>query len=170
MKEIERKWKLTRAQATEFLNRNWPEKCYNIYQGYFYCDDPNKEFRVRLMTNKDDPHDDKSYLTIKDKTYNKERKELEISVRKESAFLLLNECERFLEKNRYICSDGLELNIYKGEPNFLAIIEKEFESITESEQYVPNFEYEEEVTYDPAFYNFNLCKKVKHEDRNVDKN
>ena len=159
MKEIERKWKLTKSQAIEFLNKNWPEKCYNIYQGYFYSDDPNREFRVRLMTNKDDPKDDKAYLTIKDKVYAKERKELEISIVKESAFLLLNECERFLEKNRYICSNGLELNIYKGEPEFLAIIEKEFESIVESEQYVPNFEFEKEVTYDSAFYNFNLCKQ-----------
>lgn len=167
MKEIERKWKLTKSQATEFLNRNCPEKCYNIYQGYFYVDDPNREFRVRLMINKDDPKDDKAYLTIKDKIYKKERKELEISIEKESALLLLNKCENLLEKNRYICSDGLELNIYKnykGEADFLAIIEKEFESIVESEQYVPNFEFEEEVTYDPAFYNFNFCKKVKHED------
>ena len=109
MKEIERKWKLTKSQATEFINRNWPEKCYNIYQGYFYCDDPNREFRVRLMTNKDNPTDDKAYLTIKDKIYAKERKELEISIGKESALLLLNECENFLEKNRYICSDGLYL-------------------------------------------------------------
>lgn len=163
MKEIERKWKLTKSQVIEFLNRNWPEKCYNVYQGYFYVDDPNREFRVRLMTNKDDPTDDKAYLTIKDKIYKKERNELEIRIEKESALLLLNECERVLEKNRYICLDGLELNIYKGEADFLAIIEKEFESIVESEQYIPNFEFENEVTYDPAFYNFNLYKKVKHE-------
>lgn len=162
-KEIERKWKLSKSQASEFVHKNWPEKCYNIYQGYFYSDDPNREFRVRLMTNKDDPKDDKAYLTIKDKIYKKERKELEISIEKESALLLLNECEGFLEKNRFICSDGLELNIYKkykGETDFLAIIEKEFESIVESEQYVPNFEFEEEVTYNPAFYNFNLYKKL----------
>jgi CYTH domain-containing protein len=116
------------------------------------------------MTNKDDPKDDKAYLTIKDKIYKKERKELEISIGKDSALLLLNEYEGFLEKNRYICSDGLELNIYKGEADFLAIIEKEFESIVESEQYVPNFEFEEEVTYNPAFYNFNLYKNADKND------
>lgn len=159
--EIERKWKLTKSQATEFLKRNWYGKCCNIYQGYFYLDDPNREFRVRLMTDKDDPKEDKAYLTIKDKIYKKERKELEISIERDSALLLLNECEKFLEKNRFFCSNGLELNIYKkykGETDFLAIIEKEFESITESEQYVPNFEFEKEVTSDGTKYGINLAK------------
>lgn len=173
MKEIERKWKLSHKQAVEFINDNWPEKCFEIFQGYFYCDDPNKEFRVRLMINRDEPNDSKAYLAIKDKTYKKERKELEISIEKETAFLLLKECEYFFKKNRFICKNGLELNMYKQEKKDfskldpLVIIEKEFDSLEESEQYVPEFQFEEEVTENPEYFNFNLCKKFNETLENI---
>lgn len=171
--EIERKWKLSPKQAVEFINDSWPEKCFEIFQGYFYCDDPNKEFRVRLILNGDEPNESKAYLTIKDKTYKKERKELEISIEKETTFLLFKECEYFCKKKRFICKNGLELNMYKQEKKDfsqldpLVIIEKEFDSLEESEQYVPEFQFEEEVTENPEYFNFNLCKKFNETLENI---
>ena len=47
-KELERKFILTKDQATKFMERRLVFGVFKIFQGYFNLDDPNNEFRIRL--------------------------------------------------------------------------------------------------------------------------
>lgn len=105
-------------------------------------------------------------MTIKEKTSNviSKREELELSILLEDAFKLIkNDCERFIEKTRYLINDKhmYEINYFSKE---CIILEIEFQSEEEANNYIPNFEYDLEITKNKSFYNFNVASKLSIEE------
>jgi CYTH domain-containing protein len=98
--ELERKFILTKEQATEFMERRLVFGVFKIFQGYFNLDDPNNEFRIRLSY--PDTYHPKlsSFLTIKSKDINcGKRNEFEFSISAQDAFHTISkDCKKFIER------------------------------------------------------------------------
>lgn len=170
-RELERKFILTKDHATEIMERRLVFGVFKIFQGYFNLDDPNNEFRIRLSY--PDTYHPKlsSFLTIKSKDINcGKRNEFEFSISAQDAFHTISkDCKKFIEKTRYLIQFNTdkskeliaELNVFNKE---LIILEIEFTSEKDMNEFIPNFEFENEVTNDDSKYGINLANEMSKED------
>lgn len=164
-KEIERKFLLTISQAKKLYKENVPFLCFNILQGYFWNDDENREFRVRVEFTEDRPNIINSFLTIKEKNPKNpiEREELEVLINSKKGIELLKNCSKFISKRRYISNIkkdniNIEVNVFD-ELEGLTIAEIEFDNQDQANNYIPSFEFEREVTNETDKFGFNLAKE-----------
>ena len=131
MKEIERKYKITKEQFNDIIKKSFPEFSTKIFQGYFFNDDPDREYRIRAiktpMSEYIPDFEFKYFLTIKNKNTGN-RIEHEVQLTKESAKDLLNHCTKFINKTRYLIlwenENYLEVDVYNDD---LIIVEIEFD-------------------------------------------
>ena len=147
--EIERK----------FLVKKLPEQLEQyeqkrIAQGYL-CTNPV----VRIRRSNDD-----YYLTYKGKGL-LAREEYDLPLTAESFEHLLPKIDGILiDKIRYLIplEDGhtAELDIFQGKLTPIRLVEVEFDSVEEAEQFVAPHWFGEDVTYSPKYYNSNLSKTL----------
>ena len=147
--EIERK----------FLVKDLPEHLEQyeqkrIAQGYL-CTNPV----VRIRRSNDD-----YYLTYKGKGL-LAREEYDLPLTAESFEHMLPKIDGILiDKVRYLIplEDGhtAELDIFQGKLTPIRLVEVEFDSVEEAEQFVAPDWFGEDVTYSPKYYNSNLSKML----------
>lgn len=157
--KIERKYLITKTQCEKLLSVSEPYECHVIFQGYFWADDPNKEFRVKFETLEAENILVLPSLTIKDKKSTEifNRIELDVPISFQSALKLFEDCKSFIWKKRYIIyknENRLEINYFSDK---LIIVKIEFNSNESFENFTPSFEYEKEVTFDKQYYGKNLA-------------
>lgn len=158
-KEFERKFLINPDQYHEIINISFPVLTKRIFQGYFWTDRQEEEFRVRVEEFTDEKNvirDFSKYLTIKDSGLS-EREELEFIISSKDAYnIFTKKCSKFLEKTRYIIHWK---NFKKLEVNFIndmLLVEIEFDNKEECDNYIPDFPFEKEVTNDKNYYSKNL--------------
>ena len=146
--EIERKFLVASLPDLSSLSGE------EILQGYISTVADCAEVRVRQKGSK-------YFQTIKSEGGLK-RREIEVEISKEQFDSLWPETEgRRLNKTRYeIPYDGvtIELDVYGGELEGLAVAEVEFETEQESVRFTPPSWFGQEVTNDRAFRNKSLAK------------
>lgn len=143
--EIERKF-LVKEIPNNILKQS------NITQGYL-CYDP--EIRIRNI-------DDKKYfLTIKTSDCSMIRDEHEIEIQKEIYSSLFKETKAIINKTRsYVnLSTGLTAEIDSYDDG-LVVVEVEFKTKENADDFIPPSWFGEEVTYNKAYKNVNLAHKV----------
>jgi CYTH domain-containing protein len=158
-KEFERKFLINVEQFLEITNISSPVLIKRIFQGYFWTDSREKEYRVRV----EEFTDEKSiirgaskYLTIKDFGL-AEREELEVAISSKDVYnIFTKKCSKFLEKTRYIIhwKNFKKLEINKIRDTLL--VEIEFDNKEECDKYIPDFPFLKEVTNDKNYYSRNL--------------
>ena len=144
--EIERK----------FLVKEIPDltqaKCYEIVQGYL---SPNPETRVRKR-------DNEYFLTIKG-VGDVVREEKETKISEKEGKELFSKVESLLvEKTRYLISIGkytAELDIYKNRLKGLVVVEVEFETVSDAENFVPPKWFGEDISKNKEYRNKVLAYK-----------
>lgn len=147
LKEIERKF------LVNFLPKNLNRYISNkIVQGYVNCDS-KKEVRVRQKGD--------LYFQTKKVGGGKVRIEDEIKIQKEKFNLLWNKTKgKRIEKIRYEIPYKkyvIELDIYEGDLKGLIVAEVEFNSVKESDKFIPPNWFGEEVTHIDNYKNKNLA-------------
>lgn len=147
LKEIERKF------LVNFLPKNLNKYISNkIVQGYVNCDS-KKEVRVRQKGD--------LYYQTKKVGGGKVRIEDEIKIQKEKFNLLWNKTKgKRIEKIRYEIPYKkyvIELDIYGGDLRGLIVAEVEFNSVKESDKFIPPNWFGEEVTHIDNYKNKNLA-------------
>jgi adenylate cyclase len=127
----------------------------NIVQGYLAIEPDGAEARLRKIGDR--------YVESYKGSGRLERRELEIELSRDQFDALWPATEgRRLEKVRYKIDSGgqtIELNIYKGKLEGLALAEIEFRSRAESEGFESPDWLGEEVTEDKRYKNQNLAQK-----------
>jgi CYTH domain-containing protein len=170
--ECERKFLLTADQCKKLFENRPPISCSKIFQGYFYPTSEEREFRVRVQKNDRGMHSTTlAFLTLKEKVRPNEpytnpmvREEIEVSISPDEAKKLIETvCEFFISKKKYYINGGkdaypIEVHVFS-DGRILAEIE--FANTTECLNYTPDFEFEEEMTYDNAGYSF-YTSTVRH--------
>jgi CYTH domain-containing protein len=158
-KEFERKFLINIDQYHEIINISFPVIAKRIFQGYFWTDSREMEYRVRVEEFTDEKNAIRNfskYLTIKDFGLS-EREELEFIISAKDAYnIFTKKCSNFLEKTRYIIHwknfKKLEINFI----NDMLLVEIEFDNKEEYDKYIPDFPFEKEVTNDKNYYSKNL--------------
>lgn len=158
-KEFERKFLINTDQYLEIMNISFPVCAKKIFQGYFWTDSREKEYRVRVEEFTDEKNiirNFSKYLTIKDFGLS-EREELEVVISSKDAYnIFTKKCSRFLEKTRYIIHwknfKQLEINRIQD----MLLVEIEFDNKEECDNYIPDFPFQKEVTNDKNYYSKNL--------------
>lgn len=148
--EIERKWLVDDKAVPKHLF----QVPLRVDQRYLeVLDSENDEARIRRKG-------DRYFLTIKKgEGVKREETEVEIPYETYDAIRSLPNLNK-LEKIRYEIPDGkytIELDIYVGDLERLATAEVEFDTIEESESYVPPEWFGREVTDDKRYKNKNLA-------------
>ena len=159
--EIERKFLVDLNKSDKIFKGFSLIDDYSIFQGYFFTDNTEHEFRIRLI--KRDKYFESAYLTIKNKTTDLSREEIELSIDvKEALDILENKCTCYNYKYRevYQFQDKIiEFNkMFLSKPAF-GLIEIEFNS----EEEAADFDYKiilgnevTEVTGKDEYYNRNI--------------
>jgi CYTH domain-containing protein len=159
--EIERKFLVDLNKSDKIFKGFSLIDDYSIFQGYFFTDNTEHEFRIRLI--KRDKHFESAYLTIKNKTTDLSREEIELSIDvKEALDILEHKCTCYNYKYRevYQFQDKIiEFNkMLLSKPAF-GLIEIEFNS----EEEAADFDYKiilgnevTEVTGKDEYYNRNI--------------
>jgi CYTH domain-containing protein len=137
--EIERKFLVDLNKSDKIFKGFSLIDDYSIFQGYFFTDNTEHEFRIRLI--KRDKHFESAYLTIKNKTTDLSREEIELSIDvKEALDILEHKCTCYNYKYRevYQFQDKIiEFNkMFLSKPAF-GLIEIEFNS----EEEAADFDY-----------------------------
>lgn len=155
MHEIERKWK-TLIETAPFITKDEIIKTERIMQYYI----PSKlcEFRVRKVLDIDDNYF-KYILTIK-KGSGLKRKELEFNIPYKVFNFFKKISNKKLNKLRVTIKDNLEINFFDDIYDFV-LIEKEFKTIKEANEYIPPKWVGLEVTNDCNYKNINLARRIK---------
>ena len=144
--EIERKYLIKR----DFLN--FPTQGNRIVQGYLWSE-KEKSMRIRITKGK-------GFLTIKTGANPLSRLEYEYEIPMDDAEELLNQCEKKIEKKRFIikyAGMSWEVDVFEGENKGLILAEIELDS--------ENQEFEKpdwlglEVTQDKRYLNVNLINQ-----------
>lgn len=150
----------------KFLIKSLPEnfglaKKFCIRQGYVAIEDGKFEVRIREKSGK-------FYQTVKSMN-NLNRIEIEFEMRNEDFEKLWEITEgRRIYKTRSELFDSkvkIEIDIYEGELNGLQIAEVEFNSILDSENFVPPVYFGKEVTNDKRYKNYLLAVQGKPKDQ-----
>ncbi|MCF8259466.1 MAG: hypothetical protein K9J12_01715 [Melioribacteraceae bacterium] len=150
----------------KFLIKYLPEnfdlaKKFCIRQGYVAIEDGKFEVRIREKSGK-------FYQTVKSMN-NLNRIEIEFEIRNEDFEKLWEITEgRRIYKTRSELFDSkvkIEIDIYEGELNGLQIAEVEFNSILDSENFVPPVYFGKEVTNDKRYKNYLLAVQGKPKDQ-----
>ena len=129
-----------------------PTKGNRIVQGYLWSE-KGKSMRIRLTKGK-------GFLTIKIGTNPLSRLEYEYEIPLADAEELLDQCDKKIEKIRYIITYvGMdwEVDVFEGENKGLILAELELES--ESQEFEKPLWLGMEVTEDTRYLNVNLLKK-----------
>lgn len=172
--EFERKFLMTQEEVKKIFDKKLPYACYKIVQGYFWEEDPKKEFRIRVQVFDDYNSKPYSTLTIKEIPENifnhegSDREEFEINVDNHGAlYHLKNTCSKFLEKTRYLVewksNIKLEINVLNERLNILEI---EFLTKEDMLNYEPDFDYSEEITNERRYYSNNMASEYSKEEIN----
>lgn len=147
-KEIERKF-LINHEKWHILNKN---EGVLFRQGYLLAS-PAKTIRVRIA-------DEKGFLTIRGATEGITRSEFEYEIpRKEAEELLEQFADSEILKLRYFIIDKeykWDVDVFLGENEGLILAEIELE--TEGEDIILPDWVEQEVSYDPRYFNANLIE------------
>lgn len=142
MIEIERKF-LVKEPPLDYLS--W--KCITIQQGYLAFGSDNSEVRIRSL-------DKKYYQTVKT-GFGLTRSEIEIEITEQQFKTLWPATEgKRVIKNRYLKNQNshlIELDIYEEKLSGLIIVEVEFSSEKESEEFSPPSWFDREITNDPNY-------------------
>ena len=149
--EIERKFLVN----TDLLSNVLPKTGLSIKQGYFVS---NEQFAVRVRTK-----GPKGFITIKGAGNGISREEFEYEIPVTEAEQMLELFAKpYLHKIRYeIPHEGhtWEVDVFQGELAPLQLAE--IELTQEDESFIkPDF-VREEVTFDPAYLNSNIVKRLK---------
>lgn len=159
--EIERKFLVDLNKSDKIFKDFSLIDDYSIFQGYFFNDNTEHEFRIRLI--KRDKHFESAYLTIKNKTTDLSREEIELSIDvKEALNILEHKCTCYNYKYREVYqfqNKIIEFNkMLLSKPAF-GLIEIEFNS----EEEAADFDYKiilgnevTEVTGKDEYYNRNI--------------
>lgn len=158
-KEFERKFLINVEQYLEIMDISFPVCAKRIFQGYFWTDSREKEYRVRVEEFTDEKNiirNFSKYLTIKDFGLS-EREELEVAISSKDAYnIFTKKCNKFLEKTRYTIHwknfKKLEINKIRD----ILLVEIEFDNKEECVTYIPDFPFLKEVTNDKNYYSKNL--------------
>ena len=131
----------------------YPSK--NILQGYLAIDATGSELRLRKMGNR--------YFETFKGSGRLQRKELEIELSSDQFNLLWPATEgRRIEKVRYkidYAGKTIELNLFHGNLEGLALAEVEFPSTEQSEKFAPPDWLGEDVTEDTRYKNQSLAQR-----------
>lgn len=123
---------------------------FHIIQGYLNRD-PERTVRIRIR-------DDKSFLTVKGKTYGISREEFEYEIPMEDARMMLKLCSgRVIDKTRYLVpfkGHIWEVDEYHGDLEGLIVTEVELKRADEKIA-IPPFAGRE-VSGDPRYFNSQL--------------
>lgn len=109
--------------------------------------------------------DDDYYLTYKGKGL-LAREEYNLPLNKESYYHLREKADgNFISKRRYLipipdASLTIELDIFDEPFTPLIIAEVEFSSEEEAAAFIPPVWFDEDVTFDPAYHNSNLSRRI----------
>ncbi len=144
--EIERKYLIKEELLDLPANGN------NIVQGYLWSE-KGKSMRIRITKGK-------SFLTIKTGTNPLSRLEYEYEIPMVDAEELLSQCDKKIEKTRYIiefAKMNWEVDVFEGENKGLIVAEIELES--EDQQFEKPEWLGAEVTEDTRYLDINLLIK-----------
>ena len=122
---------------------------------YYFMLEGKSEARVRR---KETGGATKYYLTIK-VGEGLVRTEVEIEITKAQFDELARTTNRVVAKTRIVTEEGFEIDIYEGSLTGLIIVEKEFSSEEEANNFVPPSWFGENVTQDKRYKNKNLATK-----------
>jgi CYTH domain-containing protein len=157
--EIERKFLLYPNEHLQNLVMGC--ESHEIVQGYLSV---NPEIRIRKLD-----HD--YFLTTKSKGALL-RKEVETRLSQEAYYILLNLCSPIIRKTRYIMKLGnsknvAEIDVFKTEAlKGLVLVEVEFDTLCEANNFVPPKWFGKEVTNNPNYKNKNLLTYFKNHPAN----
>lgn len=154
--EIERKYLLTSFSTDLPLKRQ-----FEVYQAYLSID-PEVRIRRNVVSGKDVAY----FLAVKS-SGSMVRHEVEMYIRAEHFYALADMVpQRFIKKNFriYELPNGLELEcsqVDEGWDTEFIYAEVEFPSVEEAESFTPSFEFEKEITDDPAYKMKNYWKRTR---------
>lgn len=162
--EIKRKYLMTNEQLNKLLKDHTPFFSINVLQGYFWENNPDCEFSVKLNHGSNSLNNfeqNSSFLTLKQKNpempyYIRQKVEFRIPV--EQGVRLLKDCKSGFEKVTYLFnydSEILEVNkIFKNfnSNDTITIVNINFDNVERFESFIPTFEFKEEVTSEEEFY------------------
>lgn len=172
-KEFEKRYLLTQEEITKLFDKKWPFSCLQIVQGYFWENDKQREYRIRVFKEDQELSQTKALLTIKDIPKNLfddsiNRDEFEVHLDPlEALYHLKNHCTKFLKKKRYLLQWNknilLEINVFNERET---IVEIEFLTEDDMYNYEPDFEYSMEVTRDRRYLSKNMADTFTKEELN----
>ncbi len=150
--EIERKWLLSDPLPPEVLAVD-PEL---IEQGYLVIGGDGSEVRLRRKSGR-------PVLTVKSTgTISRSETEIDVSEEQYAALWPATEGRRVIKRRRRL-ADGIEVDVYEGELDGLAVAELEFDSERAAADFDAPDWFGEEVTEDRAYKNQQLALRGRPE-------
>ena len=158
-KEYKRSFLLNKEQFNKILNGETSYLTIDTLQGYLYPFNRLFEFTVNFNQFNNDKSNNFCNFSISvmnpDDPY--ERSLITFNLTIERACSLFNECEYYLKKTKYILSsNSTQKELIKINDKYILNIF--FKDKNEMMNYIPNFEFHEEVTLNKEYDEFNFAK------------